>query len=213
MKETNQTTGTQITIEFPMTTKVSKPVSSKVENKLALIDALTTQSDEMALESARLRRQREDEKIKFIGGAEISIREIKDFIATNALPYVPKFPNSNPFFSEMYRLNKWDDLDPDEWIKPLQVPNWINEIIYGRFSKEILPSLQILNPYLPGMCVRGYKNFQFLNENGQKLLEQYRDECVEVMKTCTTWHEFRLKYSQLYKQQYVYQESFLETIN
>ncbi|MFN8290265.1 MAG: P63C domain-containing protein [Chitinophagaceae bacterium] len=197
----------QTQIGFPGEKAEQKAQSPKVENKQLLIDLLTRESDQFAQESQLLRKKRESEKINFIGGAEFSIKDIQDIVMANAQRYRPMFPNDNPFFKEMYRLNGWTDRDPNEWIKPLPVPNWINEIIYGRFSKDVLPAIQILNPFLPGMCIRGFKNFQFLNEEGQNLVLQYRDQAVEVMEKCQTWHEFRLKMAKEHGVPYVYQNS------
>lgn len=194
--------GEQINIGFP----ASKNVSPKEENKQALVDALIRQTDEYAIEALRLRKQRESEKIKLIGGAEISIKEIKEFVVANAQPYQPLFRNDIPFFSEIYRLNGWVDRDPTEWIKPLPVPEWINELIYNRFPPHVLPALQVLNRYLPGLCVRGYKHFQFLNEDGQRQVMAFRDEAISVMQKFDTWHEFRLEFVK-YGVPYTYQGS------
>lgn len=186
----------------------------KLEERLLLTGLLIQKTDELAKEAQKRKQAREREEIELRSGIKISIQGIRDFIIANARPYSPMFPNTNPFFPEMYRLNGWNDRDPHEWIKPLQVPNWLNEIIYGRFPKDVLPSIQILNPYLPGLCIRGYKNFQFLNEQGLSLVVQFRDEAVNVMQSCSTWHEFRMRFSQApYNVPYTYQQGLYEAKN
>jgi len=135
---------------------------------------------------------RENEKIKLLGGAEISIGEIKAFVTAQRQPWEAKFPNDVPFFKEIFRLNKWDNLNPNKYIKPPIVGTWINEIIYGRYSKDVLPAIQVLNPYI-AYGIKLHKNFQYLTEEGQLQLEGFRDDAIRIMKTCETWYEFRVK--------------------
>jgi hypothetical protein len=54
-----------------------------------------------------------------------------------------------------------------------------------------IPTIRKLNP--KKTAGRAYKHFQFLTIEGQAELEQYRDEAVALMKTCTTWYEFRVE--------------------
>ena len=171
---------------------IIKP-QEKHEVKQTLIDALYQLTDQEAREAKRKRKERIESQKIIINGFETSVKEMRDYLVANALPYSPMFPNDNPFFKEIYRLNKWTDRDPNEWIKPLQVPNWINLLIYNRFPPGVLPALQVLNQYIPGMCIRGYKHFQFLNEEGQRQVEKFRDEAIAVMEKCDTWHEFRIR--------------------
>jgi hypothetical protein len=110
-------------------------------------------------------------------------------------PYEAKFPNSIPFFTEMYRLLGWSDKNPNRFSKPKVVGKYLNELIYSRFHADVLPTLQTLA--MPG-GVRRAKFFQFLNEEGQQKLQQYRDEAIDLMKTCSSWYEFRVKYGKLY---------------
>lgn len=197
-KEKSQEIDEQV-IPVPQTSEnqEAKTAEDSVESKQSLMEALTQKSDTFAKESARKKRESEKEKIKFfLKGREISLREIKELIVANALPYSPKFPNEVPFYKEIFRLYSWDDKNPNDYIKPASVAKLTNRIIYGRFPKDVLPSLQILNGYLPGSWIRGYKNFQFLNEDGQKLVVKFRDEAIKIMETCNTMHEFRIKFSQ-----------------
>lgn len=108
------------------------------------------------------------------------------------------FSNEIAYYSEIYRLNGWDDLNPNDFIKPMNVAIWTNEIIYGRFYKDVLPAIQIMNPFVPGTCVRWNKNYNYFNNEGIKMLIKYRDEAITIMKTCSTWHEFRVKYGKEY---------------
>ncbi|AHM62346.1 hypothetical protein D770_20485 [Flammeovirgaceae bacterium 311] len=174
-------------------TKKRVEISKEAEQERLYLSDLLIQRTENFAEEARLRKKkREEETIELHSGVKISISQINELLTAQRQPYSPKFPNSSAFFSEIYRLNAWKDLNPNDYIKPPIVAVWINEIIYGRFTKEVLRALQVLNPASP-IGLRLYKHFQFLNEEGQARVIQYRDEAIALMKTCSTWYEFRIK--------------------
>ncbi|RDV11852.1 hypothetical protein DXT99_23390 [Pontibacter diazotrophicus] len=162
------------------------------QERLLLRGMLLQQPDDLVKESLLRKQKREEEVIELLGGHKISISEINAAITATLQPYVPMFPNSVPFFSEIYRLNGWKGKNPNDYMKPTVVASWINEVIYGRFTKDVLPALRILNPASP-FGIRVHKHFQYLTEEGQEKLIQYRDEAIAVMQTCSTWYEFRKK--------------------
>jgi hypothetical protein len=177
------------------------------EERLLLSGMLLQQTEDLVEKAQRRRKKKQEESIELLSGAKISIAEINAFLSANMQPYSPRFPNNIPFFSEIFRLNGWKHLDPKTFVKPPVVATWINEIIYSRFSKDMPPALRILNPALPN-GIRLHKHFQFLTEEGQMKLDQYRDEAIRLMKTCTTWYEFRQK---LFQEHAVpYQSSLFE---
>lgn len=161
------------------------------QERLLLSGMLIQQADDRTDEALLRKKKREEEIIELHGGQKISVSEINASLTT-LQPYAPMFPNSVPFFSEIYRLNSWKDRDPNLFIKPMVVGSWINEIIYSRFSKEVLPALRILNPASP-FGIRAHKHFQYLSAESQAKLVQFRDEAIAIMQTCTTWYEFRKK--------------------
>lgn len=163
----------------------------KLERSL-LSGLLLQQTETLGREKLELKKQRDQEVIELLGGGTTSLGSLKALIASKRQPYAPRFPKSVPFFSEIYRLNGWHHLDPADYIKPTEVATWINELIYNRFSQQVLPTLRIFNPKKSGGG-RLYKHFQFLNAEGQAELEQYRDEAITLMQTCSTWYEFRAK--------------------
>lgn len=171
--------------------KVEISQEEKLERSL-LSGLLLQQTDNLNRQRLELKKQRDQEAIELIGGGTTSLGALKALIAAKRQPYEPRFPRSVPFFSEIYRLNDWQHLDPAEYIKPAEVAVWINELIYNRFSLEVLPTLRMFNPKRTGGG-RLYKHFQFLNAEGQAQLEQYRDEAIALMQTCFTWYEFRAK--------------------
>jgi len=162
------------------------------EERLLLGGLLLQQTTDFYREKAEKKKQRDQEAIELIGGGTISLGALKALVVAKRQPYEAHFPNSVPFFSEIYRLNGWNDLDPKEFIKPAVVAVWINELIYNRFSQQVLSTLRALNPK-KSSGGRFYKHFQFLTPEGQTELIQYRDEAISLMRTCSTWYEFRVK--------------------
>ena len=135
---------------------------------------------------------RENEIIKLLGGGEVSIRQIKDIIAKCEQEYVTTFPPI--FYSEIDRLNNWNRPKEKQHEKPPIVGRWTKQIIYGRFPKELLPVLEQINPYI-GFGIRLYKHFQWLTPEGKSQLEGFIVDSINVMKTSSTWYEFRVKYA------------------
>jgi hypothetical protein len=157
-----------------------------------LTGLLIEQTEELTKKAQQRKQERANEEFELRSGVKISIQKIQDFVTANTQPYEPKFPNDIPFFKEMFRLLSWTDKNPNDFTKPAVVGSFINEIIYQRFHRDVLPALQVMA--MPG-GVRMHKFFQFLTPEGQTKLEEYRDDAIRVMKTCTSWYEFRLKYA------------------
>ena len=70
----------------------------------------------------------------------------------------------------------------------------MNEIIYSRFSKNVLPELQRLNPYII-FGVRNHKHFQWLTVDGQALFDKFIQEAISVMQVSIDWYDFRIKHA------------------
>ena len=180
----------------PISEKKNQEISDEaLEERLLLSGFLVKRTDELTKEAERRKKEREEEQFELLSGKKISIKQIKDFVTAIRQPYTPQFPNSVPFFKEMYKLLGWSDKDPNEYIKPTIVGNYLNELIYDRFDRDVLPALQVLA--MPD-GIRIAKFFQFLNEEGLVKLQQYRDEAIALMKECNTWYEFRKKYGENY---------------
>ena len=199
-------------IKFPAFDKLNKEIGEvqySQKAKQLLIDALEKQSNEFAEEALIKKIERENEKIKFIGGAEFSLNEIKNIVNPHPQGYDPIFPNTVAYYTEIYRLNKWDDLNPHDFIKPACVAGWTDALIYNRFPKEVLPAIQVLNSTVMGF-IRLYKHYQFLTEEGLLMAINYRNEAIEVMKGCNTWHQFRLEMKNKHDVPYIYQKNMFE---
>lgn len=174
--------------------------AEKLERSL-LAGSLLQQTEDLRLASVERKKQRDLETIELLGGGTTSLGQLKRLLMADHQPYEARFPKSIPFFSEIYRLNGWDHLDPTNFVKPAIVGLWIIELIYDRFSLAVLPTMHTLNPRKVGGG-RVYKHFQFLTSDGQAELEQYRDEAVALMQTCYSWYEFRMKLHKAYNVSY-----------
>lgn len=135
---------------------------------------------------------RENEIIELLGGRSITLKQVRGVIAKCEQEYVATFPPI--FYSEIDRLNNWSRPKEKRHEKPPIVGRWTKEIIYGRFPKDVLPVLEKLNPYV-GFGMRLYKHFQWLTPEGKLQLESFIADSVNLMQTCNTWYEFRVKYA------------------
>lgn len=138
---------------------------------------------------------RENEKIMLISGAETSIRDIRDrykILAASLQPYSPKFPRE--YYREINRLKGWTKEEFDIHHKPPIVARYTNELIYARFPKMVLPTLQHLNGFNE-LGIRPNKHFQWLTEQGKIELEGFIGDAIAEMKKSSSWHEFRVNYA------------------
>jgi len=143
---------------------------------------------------------KELEKHELRNGTIFTIKEVKDLIREMAADYFPMFPNSNPFFKLMFKLNGWKG-DHNAFVKPSICGLYIKKYIYARFEGDILPYLlKKENPLMSGY-VRKYKLFQFLNDEGRTKMEGYIQDAINLMEDSETksWYDFELKYTAKYK--------------
>lgn len=177
--------------------KAKREVSQQSkEQQLLLAGMLIQGADELAQEARERKRKRKEEVVELSSGFKITIGEITSIVSGKFFDYMPMFPNNIPFFSEISRLSEVK-FDPKKYTKPAFVGKIIREIIYGRFDKSVLPALKAVNPtYTNG--IRPRKLYHYLTLDGIILLEQFRDEAIEVMKTCSSMYEFRQKLFQQY---------------
>ncbi|RYC51757.1 P63C domain-containing protein [Flagellimonas olearia] len=183
--------------------KEEKLKKSGLEEKVIKKIRDRAERQELLFETESLLPKKEEinkelEKFQLRNGRTTSIREIKHVIRDLAREYQPMFPNSKPFFSLIYKLNGWDGLNPNDFIKPPICAIWIKQFIYGRFDREVLPNLLAKeNPLITGY-IKKYKLFQFLNDEGLVYLEKYINDMIEVMKISKDWDDFEIKYTKLY---------------
>lgn len=110
----------------------------------------------------------------------------------------PMFPYKIPFFKLIFKLNGWHNRSYTEFIKPPIVGRIIRQFIYKRFPENILPTLlELPNPILFGY-VKKYKLYQYLTDDGLRMLEKFISDAIEVMKVSSDWRAFETTYCELY---------------
>jgi len=110
------------------------------------------------------------------------------------------------YYQEIYRLNGWKYEGPIAQ-KPWKVGKYTNEIIYYRFSSEVLPFLRILNPFvIPG--IRKFKHHQYLTPGARIELSKFINQATEMMKEFDDWNAFRIEYCKRYNVPYQLKFSF-----
>jgi len=107
---------------------------------------------------------------------------------------------SQEYYQEIYRLNGWEYKGIIAQ-KPWVVGKYTNEIIYYRFSNEVLPFLRIINPFIiPGR--RKFRHHQYLTPGARIELTKFISEATELMKESSDWNDFRIKYCKIYNVPY-----------
>lgn len=108
--------------------------------------------------------------------------------------YEIRFPQE--YYQEIFRLNNWK-FDGKISRKPWIVGTYTNKIIYYRFSYITLNYIRKINPYITS-GKRKYKHHQYLTQDGQDELNKFISEATEIMKKCSSWHEFQIKHCKMY---------------
>lgn len=166
---------------------------SELEGILGKTDALTPQ--ELKQKNA------EDEKLKIqlLGGGTTSIFEQKKLVAEAKQPYVPMFPNSCDYYPVAFQLIGLPG-DPKEYIKDSRVRTFTMDTVYARLPIEVLDELKKKNPFLVRILRRRYKLFQYLDANGRRMVEMFRDDVIALADECETktLYEFSFKFGQRY---------------
>jgi len=161
-----------------------------------LLFDLTKQADELA-EAERKRLEREKLKFELLNGSTTSIFEekqkIEKLLSEFPINYDPKF---SEFFQVLGQLVGWSD-EMKYYRKPPIAAKTIIEVIYSRFSGDVLLHIDNKNPYI-GWCIRRHKNYRFLGEDGIFQLEQFIYDAVVLMKESSSYYEFRKKHAAKY---------------
>lgn len=170
---------------------------TELAKRKALMDSIFEQTEKLRQEQNENKNEEYEKLKRQLLSVNPTMDEMKRLVAIFKQPYSPHFNYEKGYYKEMFRLNKWPDEDHKKYRKPREVAVWTCRLIYGRFSKEVFSELQRLNPFI-GFCVRRDKFFQYLNGEGQKLLDLYIDECVEMMKPFDDWGKFEKEYCRKY---------------
>lgn len=138
----------------------------------------------------------ENEKRKILETIEDlwKIKDIDTHILRKPAEYEAIF--TQDYYIEMFRLNNWN-YQGIIAEKPWQAGRYTNEIIYFRFSQEVLPFLRIVNPcVIPG--IRKYKHHQYLTPGARTELSKFIFQATELMRNFDDWDSFRIEYCKKY---------------
>lgn len=167
----------------------------QLADRQTLLFDLTKQADDLA-EIERKKREREKLKFELLNGSSTSIYEekqkIEKLLSELPINYDPKFSD---FFPALGSLMGWSEEETKNYKKPPIAAATINEVIYSRFSSEVLVHIHKKNPYI-SWCIRKYKNYRFLGEDGIIQLEQFIYDAVVLLKQSSSYYEFRQRHAE-----------------
>ncbi|HMK06290.1 MAG TPA: P63C domain-containing protein [Flavobacterium sp.] len=170
---------------------VNKDQGLQTENREELQQLLLQLTEEKVLTRfSDLHLDRENEILHLLDGSKITVREFRQmqaFVTTELQDCGPQFERD--FYRHIFRLKGWTYVEGQRE-KPWPVATYTNELIYGRYTKEVLPSLQQLNPYT-GNGFRRYYHYQHLTAYGVQKLQEFISDAITVMKECSSWYQFR----------------------
>lgn len=175
----------------------------KIDDRYSLPSLLIQQTEQEVLkEYSDFKLDRENEKLRLLGGFEGTWKELKaahdkyqDFIAANKRTYSKTFPEE--IYSEWRRLRSWDKKPYNKGHKPKIFAYYTDLFVYGRLPREILPTLENLNGYIfPG--IRRYKHFEFLTDKSYSDVKGFIDDVIQTAKVCSDMYEFKTKYAAKY---------------
>lgn len=183
--------------------ELSRP--EKFENKLTPEDIIDRELEKLELFKEtedlikkELERKERERKEEF----QLRSGEFRTFesyrVTQDPQPYIAMFGRDIPFFKHMFRLADIDHMwDPNSFGKPPVAGVLLNEFIYRRFGKGIIPILRA--KAMPG-GERRYKFSQFLNTEDKLKILRFRDEAIEMMKQFGRGqlYEMRREYARKY---------------
>lgn len=142
----------------------------------------------------------ENEKRKLLSTIEDlwKIKNIDSRILSKPAEYKAIF--TQDYYKEMFRLNNWQYKGIIAE-KPWQAGRLTNEIIYYRFSQEVLPFLRIVNPFII-TGTRKYKHHQYLAPGARSELSLFISQATELMSQFGDWDSFRVEYCKRYNVPY-----------
>lgn len=123
----------------------------------------------------------------------LALQKILDkYLTDEWAKWTKTFPDE--YYKELFRLKNIPyPPDATSTKKPGYVGHWTNDIVYSRLEVGVLKSLKEKNPRLPSGN-RARKYFQHLTKDiGQPELKDLLSNVIFLMKTCTSWDDFKLR--------------------
>jgi hypothetical protein len=174
-----------------------KPVDRQLE-MISFLELFTKKADDKAEIAFRNKIRRESEIFELQNGLKTTIKLEREKIrrVTEEFPQ-PHGPKFKAFFPALGKIDNWTEEQMKSYHKPHIAPKLIRECIYQRFPSDVRLHLELKNPYIK-WCLRKFKHYLFLNEEGILLLEKFIDQAVTIMKDTSTVYEFKKKYAEQY---------------
>ncbi|TXN78282.1 P63C domain-containing protein [Methylobacterium sp. WL8] len=123
---------------------------------------------------------------------------LEAYISKELLPWAQRFPLE--FYEGIYRLHKWEDLDPASRSKPGYVGKLTNALVYERLPEGVLQQLRTQNPVDHETGKRKFKHHQFLtDEIGNPHLEKHLAKVIGLMQASDSWIEFKRLFKKVFK--------------
>jgi hypothetical protein len=161
------------------------------QSKDQAILLFTQQSDELAAIEALKRKERQKQKVQFIGGSTINV---DDLIANVMAKHETRFKKW--WFYKLAKLYKVDPKLMDTYVKPDFVRVFIIAFVYGRFPYLLLRTLRGRNRKLGA---KAGKLHQHLNPDAVKQLEDVISQVSDIMDISANPLDFKMKYSKEYR--------------
>ncbi len=115
-------------------------------------------------------------------------RILAKFVTPEIQPWVRRFPPE--YYQEIYRLQQWEDLDPNDKDKPGIVGSYTNDLVYGRLAPGVLERLHELVPRNERGKLEHKLHQQLTGDWGVKELETHLMKLIILMKSAGNWDQF-----------------------
>jgi len=139
--------------------------------------------EETELRNKKPDTEKEKTIIRLINGEELDL----NVLASTIQKHGPQF--SQEFYNQIYRVYGLTG-DPKAFRKDKVCADLTIEVIYSRFNKEVLPTIQIQNKY-KGYMEREHKYYQFLTDEGILMLQDFIGDAIAALEKCNTAYDFR----------------------
>jgi len=120
---------------------------------------------------------------------------LKKYISNELLAWQKTFPDT--FYSEIFRLNKWDYTVQNIRKRPGVVGTWTNKVIYEQLPKGVLEELK---KKTPKSTTGNYtaRFFQSLtSDTGHPHLSAQLNQVIALMRISDSWQEFIANFNKM----------------
>jgi hypothetical protein len=167
----------------------------EISDRQSILAFVKETADVDAKEVFEKKLLREKEEFLLMNGSFTSIHDEREkqnnLLAEFPQNHEPKFTY---FFPALGKLMGWTEAQMNAYHKPAIAAKTINECIYDRFTDDVKSHIYSKNPYIK-WCLREFKHYRFLGDDGILMLEEYIDDTVTLMNESTSMYEFRMQHA------------------